>query len=67
LIVKHKTFGEFKIGSGFTEDARVKLWRERDERDELKGRLAKFKYQPSGVKDKPRFPVFLGFRNKIDK
>lgn len=64
LIVKHKTFGEFKIGSGFTEDARVKLWRERDE---LKGRLAKFKYQPSGVKDKPRFPVFLGFRNKIDK
>lgn len=64
LIVKHKTFGEFKIGSGFTEDARIKLWRERDE---LKGRLAKFKYQPSGVKDKPRFPVFLGFRNKIDK
>ena len=64
LIVKHKTFGEFKIGSGFTEDARIKLWRERDE---LKGRLTKFKYQPSGVKDKPRFPVFLGFRNKIDK
>ena len=64
LIVKHKTFGEFKIGSGFTEDARIELWRERDE---LKGRLAKFKYQPSGVKDKPRFPVFLGFRNKIDK
>lgn len=64
LIVKHKAFGEFKIGSGFTEDARIKLWRERDE---LKGRLAKFKYQPSGVKDKPRFPVFLGFRNKIDK
>lgn len=64
LIVKHKTFGEFKIGSGFTEDARIKLW---SERDELKGRLAKFKYQPSGVKDKPRFPVFLGFRNKIDK
>ena len=64
LIVKHKTFGEFKIGSGFTEDTRIKLWRGRDE---LKGRLAKFKYQPSGVKDKPRFPVFLGFRNKIDK
>lgn len=64
LIVKHKTFGEFKIGSGFTEDARIKLWHGRDE---LKGRLAKFKYQPSGVKDKPRFPVFLGFRNKIDK
>lgn len=64
LIVKHKTFGEFKIGSGFTEETRIKLWHERDE---LKGRLAKFKYQPSGVKDKPRFPVFLGFRNKIDK
>lgn len=64
LIVNHKTFGAFKIGSGFTEDTRIKLWRECDE---LKGRLVKFKYQPSGVKDKPRFPVFLGFRNKIDK
>ena len=64
LIVKHKTFGEFKIGSGFTEEQRATLW---NERDSLNGKLAKFKYQPSGVKDKPRFPVFLGFRNKIDK
>lgn len=64
LIVKHKTFGEFKIGSGFTEEQRMSLW---NERDSLNGKLAKFKYQPSGVKDKPRFPVFLGFRNKIDK
>lgn len=64
LIVKHKTFGEFKIGSGFTEEQRMSLW---NEKDSLNGKLAKFKYQPSGVKDKPRFPVFLGFRNKIDK
>lgn len=68
LIVLHKTFGQFKIGSGFTEEQRVELWNQyNDNRNTLIGQLVKFKYQPSGVKDKPRFPVFLGFRNKIDK
>lgn len=64
IIVESKEFGRFSIGSGFTDTARRDLWKRRDA---LKGKLAKFKYQPSGVKEKPRFPVFLGFRNKIDK
>lgn len=30
------------------------------------GRLAKYKYFAGGSKDKPRFPVFLGWRNLLD-
>lgn len=54
---------EFEIGTGFTADQRRLLW---IGRAKLKGRIAKYKYQPVGVKDKPRFPVFLGFRDKRD-
>jgi len=34
--------------------------------DNLMGKVVKYKSQPTGVKDKPRFPVFLGFRDKVD-
>lgn len=68
LLVIHPDYGPFKIGSGFTEEQRVDLWhRYLDNKNDFIGGLVKFRYQPSGVKDKPRFPVFLGFRNKIDK
>lgn len=68
LLVIHPDYGPFKIGSGFTEEQRVDLWhRYLDNKNDFIGELVKFRYQPSGVKDKPRFPVFLGFRNKIDK
>jgi hypothetical protein len=30
------------------------------------GKVVKYKSQPTGVKDKPRFPVFLGFRDVVD-
>jgi DNA ligase 1 len=53
----------FNIGSGFTWDERVLLW---EKREALKGQFVKYKYFAGGVKDKPRFPVFLGFRNAID-
>lgn len=68
LVVHNKQFGVFKLGSGFTSAQREKLWREfKNNRNDFVGRLVKFKYQQSGVKDKPRFPVFLGFRDEIDK
>lgn len=51
---------EFDLGSGFTHEQRVELWAKRAG---LKGQLVKYKYQPVGVKAKPRFPVFLGFRH----
>lgn len=54
---------EFDIGTGFDDATRAELWKDRSK---LIGRVVKFKYFPSGSKDKPRFPVFLGFRDSID-
>lgn len=64
LIVKDlKTGVEFDIGTGFTADQRQLLW---SMGDNLIGRIVKYKSQPTGVKEKPRFPVFLGFRDAVD-
>ena len=54
---------EFGIGSGFNDMIRQDIW---DNRKKYKGAIVKYSYQPSGAKDKPRFPVFLGFRDKRD-
>lgn len=54
----------FNIGTGFTGAERAQLW---GERELLVGRLAKFKSLEIGVKTAPRHPVFLGWRDKIDK
>lgn len=58
----------FDIGTGFdgADDEtgeRGQLWKVRDS---LIGKIVKFKYFPVGVKDKPRHPVFLGFRDEVD-
>jgi len=54
----------FKVGTGFDDQQRASLWEARDR--DLIGRLAKIKFFAIGVKDAPRHPVFLGFRDKID-
>lgn len=59
---------EFGIGTGFEGAAdpngeRGKLWAQRAS---LVGRLVRFKYFPTGSLTKPRFPVFLGFRDSRD-
>lgn len=58
-----KTGVEFEIGTGFDQEERRLLW---VGRNSLKGRLVKYKSQPVGMKDKPRFPVFIGFRDARD-
>jgi DNA ligase-1 len=64
LIVQDlKTGVEFDIGTGFTEAQRQLLWAQGDN---VMGKVVKYKSQPTGVKNKPRFPVFLGFRDKVD-
>lgn len=65
FLVEHPTFGQFYVGSGqgLTHELRQKIW---DTPHAYIGRLIKFKYLPIGVKDKPRSPIFLGFRDRED-
>lgn len=63
LVLNTRQWGEVGIGSGFTAAQRETIWKHRDD---YVGRIAKFKYQAFGTKDKPRIPVFIGWRNPID-
>lgn len=54
---------EFSIGTGFDAATRDEFWRGRKC---VIGKIVKYKYFAGGSKDKPRFPVFLGFRDKRD-
>jgi DNA ligase-1 len=58
-----KTGVEFSVGSGFDAAEKAEFWRLRGT---LVGKTIKYKYFPSGGKDKPRHPIFLGFRSKED-
>jgi len=64
LIVRDVTTGvQFELGTGFTSGQRVEMW---IKRSKLPGKLVRYKFQPTGVKERPRFPVFLGFRHTSD-
>ncbi len=64
LTVKDISTGVFfSIGSGFTEYQRITLWKNPTA---LLGKIVKYKSFSVGVKDKPRFPIFLGFRDPLD-
>ena len=54
----------FNVGTGLDAEQREALWLIRD--SGLIGQTIKFKYQKIGTADKPRIPVFLGFRAKED-
>lgn len=54
---------EFNIGSGFNDHERASLWQERQA---LVGRIAKYRTQPHGAHERPRFPTFLGWRHPAD-
>lgn len=53
---------EFEIGTGFDDQFRQTVW---DNPKLIHGKTVKYKYFPTGSKDKPRFPVFLGFREDL--
>lgn len=63
LICRTKWGVEFQIGSGFTQTQRENMW---EFRDTLPGKIAQYKHQPHGQKDRPRIPIFLGFRDARD-
>ena len=54
---------EFSVGGGFDASERVNLWAERDG---LAGKIAKIKYFPIGALDRPRHPIFIGWRDPRD-
>jgi DNA ligase 1 len=61
LKVTHPAFGEFGIGSGFDISLREQIW---SNQDHYLGKQVTFKYQPIGTVDKPRFPIFMRFREE---
>ncbi len=63
LVCQTKEGVLFSVGSGFSDEYRAELW---ETREGLPGRIAKVKHFTVGAKDAPRFPTFLGFRDKID-
>lgn len=65
LVVRTKTGVEFRIGvfNGLKAADKKALW---DNRASLIGKLVKFRYQEAGTKDRPRIPVFLGWRDERD-
>jgi DNA ligase-1 len=66
LVVKDITTGiTFKIGTGFDATTRQELW-DMHKEGVLVGKIVKYKSFLIGVKEAPRFPVFLGFRDKLD-
>lgn len=56
---------EFKIGTGegLTAELRQEIW---DNRDKFINKTVTYKYQPHGVKDLPRIPIWKGFRHEGD-
>lgn len=54
---------EFHVGTGFVDELRASAW---NRQEEWLGKIIKYEFFPVGVKDKPRHPVFIGFRSEID-
>lgn len=52
-----------RIGTGFTQQERSIIW---NNKEDYIGKLVKFKYFPIGMKDLPRHPIFLGWRDSSD-
>lgn len=63
LVTDLTTSAEFGIGSGFDDAMRREIW---DNQSKYLDKIVKYKYQEISAKEKPRFPVFLGFRHKDD-
>jgi len=58
-----KTGVEFDVGTGFNDAQRAEIYAAPEQ---FIGQIIKYKFLPVGVKDKPRHPVFLGFRHIND-
>lgn len=61
LLVRDALTGvEFGIGTGFDDELRARIW---GAQATYLGRMVTYKYQEVGTDQRPRFPVFKGFRD----
>ena len=58
-----KSHVEFNVGTGFLMEDRIEIWKNKEK---YGGRTLTYEYLPVGVKDKPRHPVFIGWRMMED-
>ena len=63
FILRHSSGETFKCGSGLNDELRKEIW---DNTELYLGKQVKYKYMSHGVKDLPRHPIFLGFRDPDD-
>ncbi len=54
---------EVSCGSGLNDELRKTVW---ENQEKYEGQFVKFKYMSHGIKDLPRHPIFLGFRDMDD-
>ena len=55
---------EFRVGTGFDQGSRKRLW---DRREDLIGKICKVSYQHlTPGKKVPRFPVFVSIEDKME-
>ena len=62
LILKYGD-DSFQMGTGFTDEQRQEIW---DNRDKYLGKLASVRYMSVGLKERPRIPSFIGWRDEYD-
>lgn len=62
-IILEGPAGQFQCGSGWSDQERAEIWRNQDS---YMGRLAKIKFFAKGMKDAPRHPTFLCWRDPND-
>ena len=63
LILRNSEGLEFSCGSGLNDALRDEIWKNKSK---YLGKLVKYKYMSKGIKELPRHPVFIGFRDEID-
>lgn len=63
FVVRNAAGVTFEVGTGvgLTDVLRKEIW---DNRDDYLGRMITYKSQKCGEKDKPRFPIWKGFRDE---
>jgi len=63
FILRNSEGLEFSCGSGLNDALRDEIWKNQSK---YLGKLVKYKYMSKGIKDLPRHPVFIGFRDETD-